>query len=64
MLCGAVRRAGVLGAGSCENGMGGGRGRDRLLLLRDPIVLVLLCFPLSSGPGANFFASFSALHCK
>ena len=45
------------------DGVGGGRGRDRLLLLRDPRVLVLLCFPLSSGPGANSFASFSALHC-
>ena len=24
----------------------------------------VLCFPLSSGPGANCFASFSALHCR
>ena len=54
MLCGAMRCAGVLGAGSCEDGVGGSRGRDRLLLLRDPHVLVLLCFSLSSGPGANF----------
>ena len=59
--CGAL---GVLGAGSCEDGVGGGRGRDRLLLLLDLHVLVLLCFPLSSGPGANFFASFSALLCR
>ena len=49
-----MRRAGVLGAGNCEDGTGGGRGRDWLLLLRDPIVLVLLCFPLSCGQVQTF----------